>query len=61
MPPLMTNAAIAVVILLAIIALFFFILTRGALLMRELSSDSAGDKSHVYPIYSNMRLIKLVD
>ena len=61
MHPLITNAAIVVVSLLTIIALFFFILTRGALLMRALSSGPADGKSHVYPIYSNMRLIKLVD
>ena len=41
-------------------ALFFFVLTRGALIVRSFSSkrDAA---SHVYPIYSNMRLIKFVD
>ncbi len=61
MPPLMANAAVVLVFLLIIIALFFFILTRGALLMRELSSGPADEKAHVYPIYSNMRLIKLVD
>jgi len=55
------NTAIIVVFSLTIIALFFFALTRGALLMRELSSGPADEKSHVYPIYSNMRLIKLVD
>ena len=51
-------AALAVFLFLT--ALFFFVLTRGALLLRSLSPkpDAA---SHVYPIYSNMRLIKLVD
>jgi len=35
--------------------------TRGALLVRGLTSGSHGEASHVYPIYSNMRLIKIVD
>jgi len=55
------NTAIFTVSSLTIIAMFFFTLTRGTLLMRELSSAPADEKSHVYPIYSNMRLIKLVD
>ncbi len=42
-------------------ALFFFATTRGALLVRALSSDSAEARDYVYPIYSNMRLIRLVD
>ncbi len=57
----MMNGAFTVLLLLASTGLFFFVVTRGALLMRGLSSDSNSDKSHVYPIYSNMRLIKLVD
>jgi ubiquinone/menaquinone biosynthesis C-methylase UbiE len=41
--------------------LFFFVATRGALLMRTLSRGSTSDTAHVYPIYSSMRLIRLVD
>jgi len=54
------TAFIALTVFLFLTALFFFVLTRGALLLRSLSpqQDAA---SHVYPIYSNMRLIKLVD
>ena len=55
------NAVFALVILLASTGLFFFVLTRGALLVRALSPGSLSEKSHVYPIYSDMRLIKLVD
>lgn len=55
------NAVFALVFVLASTGLFFFVLTRGALLLRSLSSDSPGEKSHVYPIYSDMRLIKIVD
>ena len=47
--------------LLAFTGLFFFVVTRGALLLRGLSPGSESERSHVYPIYSNMRLIKLVD
>lgn len=51
----------AVVIFLASTALFFFTLTRGALIMRGVMGQPQHDAVHVYPIYSNMRLIRLVD
>ena len=57
----MINGVIAVFALLASTGLFFFVVTRGALVLRGLSPGSASESSHVYPIYSNMRLIKLVD
>ncbi len=57
----MTNAVVGLFFLLAFTALFFFVLTRGALLVRGMSSAQNSAKSHVYPLYSNMRLIKLVD
>ena len=56
----MMNGAFALVFLLASTGLFFFVVTRGALLVRGLSG-SGSEKSHVYPIYSNMQLIKMVD
>ncbi len=46
---------------LAATGLFFFVTTRGALVLRTLSRGAAGETAHVYPIYSNMRLIRLVD
>ncbi len=46
--------------LLLLTALFFFVLTRGALIVRSFSPTHSAT-SHVYPIYSNMRLIKFVD
>ena len=55
------NGGIVLLGLLASTALFFFVVTRGALLARGLSAAQNSAKSHVYPIYSNMRLIKLVD
>ena len=57
----MTNGVVALFILAASTGLFFFVVTRGALVLRGLSPGSQGDTSHVYPIYTNMRLIKLVD
>src|SRR3990170_1970641 len=55
------NAVFALFFLLLSTGVFFFVVTRGALLVRGLSSGSDSEKSHVYPIYSNMWLIKLVD
>lgn len=60
MNALMTNAVFGLIFVLAATGLFFFVVTRGALIVRGLSG-SGSEKSHVYPIYSNMRLIKLVD
>lgn len=57
----MTNATLAVLLLAASTGLFFFVATRGALLVRALSPGGGNEKSHVYPLYSNMWLIKLVD
>jgi len=55
------SGVFAVGIVLTFTGLFFFLVTRGALVMRGLSPGEHSDKAHVYPIYSNMRLIKLVD
>ena len=52
---------VSVVLFLAATGLFFFTLTRGALLMRGAMGQLSHDAAHVYPIYSNMRLIRLVD
>lgn len=57
----MTNAAFGLVFLLAATGLFFFVFTRGTLIVRGLSPRWSSERAHVYPIYSNMRLIKLVD
>jgi ubiquinone/menaquinone biosynthesis C-methylase UbiE len=58
---LATNAFIGLILVLATTALFFFVTTRGTLIVRGLSRGPRSSDSHVYPIYSNMRLIKLVD
>jgi len=56
----MMNGVFVLFFFLVSTGLFFFAVTRSALLVRGLSG-SIGEKSHVYPVYSNMRLIKLVD
>ncbi len=57
----MMDGAFTLFALLASTGLFFFVVTRGALLLRGLAAGPESESSHVYPIYSNMRLIKLVD
>jgi len=57
----MLSGVYALFFLLVSTGLFFFVVTRGALVLRGLSAGSRNEMSHVYPIYSNMRLIKLVD
>ncbi len=61
MPAWFSYTVFAVVVVLASTALFFFTLTRGALVMRGVMGRLTHDAAHVYPIYSNMRLIRLVD
>ena len=56
-----TNALIGLVLVLAATGMFFFVTTRGTLIVRGLSRGPRSSESHVYPIYSNMGLIKLVD
>jgi ubiquinone/menaquinone biosynthesis C-methylase UbiE len=51
----------SVIFILASTALFFFTLTRGALIWRGALGSDGHESAHVYPLYSNMRLIKLVD
>lgn len=57
----LTYGTAAVVVLLGSTALFFFTLTRGALIVRGALGRLQHEAAHVYPIYSNMRLIRLVD
>ncbi|MES2149769.1 MAG: class I SAM-dependent methyltransferase [Pseudomonadota bacterium] len=61
MPDWLIFVASAVSFLLASTALFFFTLTRGALIARALTGQAAHETTHIYPLYSNLRLIKLVD
>ena len=61
MPTWLMYFSFAIVLILASTALFFFTLTRGALILRGAISGLNDDAAHVYPIYSNMRLIRLID
>lgn len=61
MPGWLSFTLIAMVAFLASTALFFFALTRGALIVRGVLGQPPHDAAHVYPIYSSMRLIRLVD
>ena len=55
------GVAFGLTFLLAATGLFFFVVTRGALVVRGLLPGERTDRSHVYPIYSNMGLIKFID
>jgi ubiquinone/menaquinone biosynthesis C-methylase UbiE len=57
----MANSVFVVFMVLVSTALFFFVVTRGALIMRGLAPGERSASDHVYPIYSDMRLIKMVD
>ena len=52
---------LVVVVALACTGAFFFAATRGALIVRGFKSGAKSPDAHVYPIYSNMKLIRLVD
>jgi ubiquinone/menaquinone biosynthesis C-methylase UbiE len=56
-----TSAVIGLLLFLAATGVFFFAATRGTLIVRGLSRGPRSRDSHVYPLYSNMRLIRLVD
>lgn len=47
--------------LLCAIGVFFFVVTRGALLLRAWTGTSDRPTAHVYPVYSEMWLIRLID
>lgn len=56
-----THLLTGLVLLLAATGVFFFATTRGTLIVRGFSRGPRTPDSHVYPIYSRMGLIKLVD
>lgn len=61
MPSWLLPTAAVVAALLAFTALFFFTFTRGALIVRGLTGAKSDPAAHIYPIYSDMRLIRLID
>lgn len=52
---------LAVIAVLAATGAFFFAATRGALILRGFGAGAGHPAAHVYPIYSNIHLIRLVD
>ncbi len=61
MPAWLLYTVFSLFFVLSVTALFFFTVTRGALIMRGVMAGSSHDAAHVYPIYSNMRLIRMID
>jgi SAM-dependent methyltransferase len=59
--PWFTSLLATGIVVLATTGLFFFVTTRGTLIVRAWLPGERSAASHVYPIYSNMRLIRLVD
>jgi SAM-dependent methyltransferase len=55
------NTAVTMLMVLVGTGAFFFVTTRGTLLVRALLPGVRRPADHVYPIYSNMHLIRLVD
>ncbi len=61
MSPLLVPTLVTLFAVLVSTGTFFFVATRGALIVRALLPGERDPASHVYPIYSNMHLIRLVD
>lgn len=61
MPVLLLDLLLLFAALGAGIAVFFFLLTRGALMLRSMVPGDGDPGSHIYPIYTDMRLIRLID
>lgn len=61
MPSWLVPTTLSLLVVLAFTGAFFFVVTRGALLVRAVMAGPRDPAAHVYPIYSNMRLIRLVD
>jgi SAM-dependent methyltransferase len=61
LPAWLLHTVFAAIFVLASVALFFFTVTRGALIVRGALGGARDHASHVYPIYSSMRLIRLID
>jgi ubiquinone/menaquinone biosynthesis C-methylase UbiE len=55
------RLVVATLAVLASIGAFFFATTRGSLIVRSFLPGAGDPAAHVYPIYSNKHLIRLVD
>ncbi|HSE35041.1 MAG TPA: class I SAM-dependent methyltransferase [Candidatus Paceibacterota bacterium] len=58
-PALIAGAA--TVLFASALAAFFFVFTRGALMLRTIRGKASGAADHIYPVYSEMWLIRLLD
>ncbi len=61
MPAWLLYTVFSMFFILTATALFFFTVTRGALILRGVMPGLPDDADHVYPIYSNLRLIRMID
>jgi SAM-dependent methyltransferase len=61
MPDWLIHAAWVGFGLLLATATFFFAFTRGTLILRGLRSGPKSPEAHIYPLFADMRLIRLVD
>jgi ubiquinone/menaquinone biosynthesis C-methylase UbiE len=61
LPTWLLYPALAIVLVPLAVAAFFYIFTKGALILRGLGKGPRQPAAHVYPIYSKMWLIRLVD
>jgi SAM-dependent methyltransferase len=61
LPTWLIYLTLAIVLAPVAVALFFYVFTKGALIVRGLDKGPRNPASHVYPIYSKMWLIRLVD
>ena len=61
MPVWFLYSVFSLFFILASTALFFFLVTRGTLLMRGFLGAKPEHSALIYPIYSNLRLMRLVD
>jgi SAM-dependent methyltransferase len=61
LPSWTLNLLLTIVLTPVAVVLFFYVFTKGALILRGLRRDTRDPAAHVYPIYSKMWLIRLVD
>jgi SAM-dependent methyltransferase len=61
LPTWTLNLILTIALTPVAIVLFFYVFTKGALVLRGWRRDTGSAAAHVYPIYSKMWLIRLVD
>lgn len=61
MPDWLLYSVFSLFFVLASTVIFFFVVTRGTLLVRSLFGTTPSHSALIYPLYSNLRLMRLVD